>query len=113
MPPALIYRSETKNVEEILLKALPLGGPSVAEYNKKEINLSSGDTVLLMSDGFPELFDKQKEILGYDKAKEIFGKVASLPGNQIISSLCKSAEDWHSGTRQEDDITFVVIKVKS
>jgi serine phosphatase RsbU (regulator of sigma subunit) len=113
MPPALIYRSETKNVEEILLKALPLGGPSVAVYNKKEINLSSGDTVLLMSDGFPELFDKQKEILGYDKAKEIFGKVASLPGNQIISSLCKSAEDWHSGTRQEDDITFVVIKVKS
>jgi serine phosphatase RsbU (regulator of sigma subunit) len=111
MPPALIFRSGSKQVEEILLKALPLGNPSELEYSKREVKLFPQDTILFMSDGFPELFNKEKEILGYDQAKEIFSTVADLPAKQIISKLCKVAEEWHSGTKQEDDITFVVIKV--
>ena len=112
MPPSLIYRENTKSVDEIRLQALPLGGAADFRYKKQETNLNSGDTLLLMSDGFPELFNKQKEILDYQKAKEIFGKVAMFSPDEIINKLCGEAENWRADAKQEDDITFVVVKVK-
>ena len=112
MPPALIFRNETKSVEEIRLQALPLGGTSEFKYSKKETTFGSGDTLLLMSDGFPELFNKEKELLDYKKAKEIFSSVAQLGPSEIINHLCKEADNWRGNAKQEDDITFVVLKVK-
>jgi len=65
-----------------------------------------------MSDGFPELFNKQKEILDYDRAKEIFGNAASQAPKKIIEELCNAADNWKAGADQQDDITFVVLKVR-
>ena len=112
MPPVLIYREKNRQVEEIRLQAMPLGGVKDFEYAQKETSLSPGDTILLMSDGFPELFNNQKEILDYKRAKEIFGKAAVQPPKKIIEDLCNAADNWKSGTNQQDDITFVVMKVK-
>jgi len=112
MPPSLLYRENTKSVEEIRLQALPLGGAAGFTYKKQETNLNSGDTLLLMSDGFPELFNEQKEIMDYPKAKEIFGAVATFSPDEIINKLCSEAESWRADAKQEDDITFVVVKVK-
>jgi serine phosphatase RsbU (regulator of sigma subunit) len=112
MPPALIYRSKNKTVEEFRLQALPLGGTDDFQYSEKNTSFGPGDTLLLMSDGFPELFNAQKEILDYDRAKEIFGSVAELSPNKIVDKLCREADTWQGGANQEDDITFVVVKVK-
>ncbi len=113
MPPALIYRAQKQIVEEIRMQALPLGNPSGFEYFKKSAELDMGDTLLLMSDGFPELFNHQKEILDYDKAADIFKSVADKSPDEIIRSLLKAADEWKSGVKQEDDITFIVVKMAS
>jgi serine phosphatase RsbU (regulator of sigma subunit) len=112
MPPALIYRNNEKIVEEIRLQALPLGGTSNFQYSQKTVALMPGNTILLMSDGFPELFNPQKEILDYGKATEIFGSIAELSPQIIIDRLCEEADKWRGDRFQEDDITFIVIKVK-
>ena len=112
MPPALIYRYNSKEVEEIKLKALPLGGTSDFEYSKTDTLLANGDSLLLMSDGFPELFNKQKEILEYDRAKEIFNSIAESSASETINLLQKEADRWRGEAKQEDDITFVVVKRK-
>ena len=110
MPPALIYRSKSKQVEEIKLQAIPLGGPADFTYPKKETFLSKGETLLLMSDGFPELFNNKKEILDYSRAKEIFGSIETATAAETIDFLLKEVENWRGSAKQEDDITFVVIK---
>jgi len=112
MPPMLIYRVKNSQVEELRLKAMPLGGAKDFKYVQKETTLNPGDTLLLMSDGFPELFNKQKEILDYDRAKEIFGNAASQAPKKIIEELCNAADNWKAGADQQDDITFVVLKVR-
>ena len=112
MPPALIYRYNSKDVEEIKLKALPLGGTSDFEYSKTDTVLAKGDTLLLMSDGFPELFNKQKEILEYERAKEIFAAIAESSASDTIKLLQEEADHWRGEAMQEDDITFVVVKRK-
>jgi serine phosphatase RsbU (regulator of sigma subunit) len=112
MPPALLYSSKKKNVEEIRLQALPLGGTAGFKYSQLEIPIFPGDTLLLMSDGFPELFNEQKEILDYQPAKEIFTSVADLAPDKIVNELCLAADNWRGNANQEDDITFVVVKLK-
>jgi len=112
MPPALIFRNSSKTIEEIRLQALPLGGSAELKYSKREIEFSAGDTLLLMSDGFPELFNKEKELLGYDTTKQLFSVYAHLNSSQIIEQLCKDAENWRGEINQADDITFVVVKFK-
>jgi serine phosphatase RsbU (regulator of sigma subunit) len=97
MPPILIYREGTRLVEELRLKAMPLGGAKDFKYAQKETTLSPGDTLLFMSDGFPELFNKHKEILDYGRAKEIFGLVATQTPEKIIEELCNAADDWQAG----------------
>jgi len=112
MPPALIYRSASNQVEEIKLQAIPLGGPADFTYPKRETSLSTGDTLLLMSDGFPELFNQHKEILDYSRAKMIFSSIGDKSASDTIHSLLKEVELWKGEAKQEDDITFVVVKKK-
>jgi len=112
IPPIYIYRSETKSVEEILIKGMPLGGSASFPYKMRETNLSPGDTVLLMSDGFPELFNDKDEMLDYPRVKEIFKETADSSADEIIAHLNEAGEKWSNGRPQDDDISFVVLKVK-
>ena len=112
MPPALIYRKNEKIVEEIKLHGMPLGAMVNFPYNLKETEISSGDTIFLMSDGFPELMNSNKEMYGYDKVRTEFLSVGEKNSNEIIDHLKNSASEWLNDTDPDDDITFVVIKLK-
>ena len=112
MPPALIYRADENLVEEILLEGMPLGGFIGAEREEASFELQSGDTVLLMSDGLPEMLNPENEMLDYPRTKELFEEVADQSPKAIIDHLFKASTSWADGEPQADDVTLVVIKVK-
>ena len=113
MPPALVYRAATRQVEQIPLKGMPLGGPGTFPYKKTSVLLSPGDTVMLMSDGFPELFNEADEMLGYERAVEVFEEVAHKSPEEIIELFKAAVSIWMNDRAQNDDVTFVVMKVKT
>ncbi|MEM6648495.1 MAG: PP2C family protein-serine/threonine phosphatase [Bacteroidota bacterium] len=113
MPPALIYRAATGEVEVVPLKGLPLGSPVVLPYRKTCHALAPGDTVMLMSDGFPELFNPANEMFGYEQAVGIFEAVAAEAPQAIVEYFKATGRAWAEGRPSDDDITFVVFKVKS
>ena len=92
---------------------MPLGGPGAFLYRKTSAMLSPGDTVVLMSDGFPELFNAEGEMLGYERAVEVFAAVASRSPEEIIAHFRKTSETWANGRAQDDDVTFVIMKMKA
>jgi len=112
MPPALLYHANENRVEEILLEGMPLGGVIGSERQEESFELQPGDTVLLMSDGLPEMLNTQNEMLDYPKTKELFTEVAGKPPKVIINHLFKAGNEWTGRHPQEDDVTLVVIKVK-
>ncbi len=112
MPHALLYRSENKKVEEIILKGMPLGAVNDFPYQIKTTELKSGDTLLLLSDGLPELFNGKKEMFGYDRVTTEYEKVASNNAKEIIEHLKNVGSEWLNGDDPDDDITFVVLKMK-
>ena len=112
MPPVLIYRSGSKAVEEIIIKAMPLGIFNEVSFQMETTEIKSGDTILLMSDGFAERFNEKKDIIGFDKTTEIFKDVAHRSPDEIIKHFVSTGDKWAKGESQNDDITFVVIKIK-
>ena len=112
MPPALIYRASTGQIESASLKGLPLGSFADFSYSKISINLNKDDVVVLMSDGFPELFNEKFEMFGYDNVIRKYEEVVKESPEKIIEHFSSSARQWLNGGKQQDDITFVVFKVK-
>ncbi|MCK4944581.1 MAG: serine/threonine-protein phosphatase, partial [Candidatus Aminicenantes bacterium] len=112
MPHILIFRETKQSVDEIEIKGPPLGGFSDFSYQQKETKLNIGDTVLLMSDGFPEQFNEKDIMMGYDQIKEIFRRVANRTPDDIVNHLIDKSKKWRNLKAQDDDITFVVLKVK-
>jgi serine phosphatase RsbU (regulator of sigma subunit) len=112
MPFPLIFRLSTGQVEEVVLKGMPLGGFTNFPYKDKKLQLNEGDTILFMSDGFEEMFNPQDEMLGEEQVKVLFKEIAANSPDEIIEYLKKAGEAWANGRDQEDDVTFVVIKIK-
>ena len=112
MPPALLYRKENMAVEEIVLKGMPLGAVTDFPYQLKETTINTGDTLLLQSDGLPELFNSNREMFSYERVVQEFSKCAHKSPEEIIDDLKTAGSDWVEDKIPDDDVTFVVIKVK-
>jgi serine phosphatase RsbU (regulator of sigma subunit) len=112
MPPMYIYRNGSKIVEEINMKGMPLGAIKNFEYKLHEAELKSGDCILLLSDGYPELENNKNEQIGYERLKEQFAEVAEKHANEIIQYFKNNGSAWVKDADPDDDVTFVVLKVK-
>ena len=112
VPPVYIYRKDKNEVEEIDNKGMPLGAINNYPYKETKTDLKSGDVIYLLSDGFPEFSNNKKEVYGYERVKNIFKDVAEYSSEEIIEKLKNEVNNWSGGKVPEDDVTFVVIKVK-
>ena len=83
------------------------------EYGSRRVELSPGDTVLMMSDGFPELTNDKGEPLGYPAVQELFRENGTEGPEELIARLATAAEAWSGSTHPSDDITFVALRVRS
>jgi ligand-binding sensor domain-containing protein/serine phosphatase RsbU (regulator of sigma subunit) len=112
MPPLFIYRNNSQTIEEVVISNMPLGALKEVAYDVKEIKIDRGDTLLLMSDGFAELKNENKEVYGYKRARNSFEESAKREPEEIVSFLSEEGKRWTNDKETDDDITFVVIKVK-
>ena len=112
MPPLFIYRKHSGSVEEIMINGMPLGAIKDFPYKIREMEISSGDTILLLSDGLPELKNGKDEHYGYNRVKDEFKSVAEKSPDDIVSYFKNSAADWVNGVEPDDDVTFVIIKIR-
>jgi serine phosphatase RsbU (regulator of sigma subunit) len=112
MPPLFIYRKNSQSIEEVTINNMPLGAMKGIAYDTKELKIERGDTLLLMSDGFAELKNDSKEIYGYKRARNSFEEAAKKEPEEIVSYLREEGKRWTSDKEPDDDVTFVVIKVK-
>jgi serine phosphatase RsbU (regulator of sigma subunit) len=113
LPPVLVYRQKSGMVEEFLIKGMPLGGYRGFVYQQRKTDLAPGDIILMMSDGYAELFNPAKETLDLDRVRENFQNIAGgASPKKIIAELIKKGDEWRQDYPIQDDITFVVLKVK-
>jgi serine phosphatase RsbU (regulator of sigma subunit) len=107
MPPVYLYRRATRTVEEIVIRSMPLGGPGEFSNTLRSTTLKLGDTLLMMSDGLPELFNPEREILDYPRVRDLFREAAECSATGIERQLASEGKRWANGRPQDDDITLI------
>ncbi|MEJ2535535.1 MAG: PP2C family protein-serine/threonine phosphatase [Calditrichia bacterium] len=112
MPELLIYRKETGCIKEIEPGGPPLGAFGDYDYKITKAELSPGDVILLMSDGFIERQNEKNEIFGIESCKTIFKQIADSTPQEMINRLVRESDEWANKRMQDDDITFISIKTE-
>jgi phosphoserine phosphatase RsbU/P len=108
-----VHRARNGKIEEVARGATPLGTLG-ADYHDVSIDLAAGDTVLFMTDGFPELQNASGQQLGYAAAIDEFITAAKgATADDVIASLAAAAKRWNGERPPNDDVTFVVVRAKN
>ena len=110
MPPVFVYRKQKNAVEEILFESLPLGAVTGVQYKLITMDLDAGDTLLLLTDGLPELRNRTGELLEYERISDKFRSVGNQNAEDILQSLVRLGEKWTGDGQLEDDITIMIIQ---
>jgi serine phosphatase RsbU (regulator of sigma subunit) len=112
MLPGYVHRARSGKIEEVARGATPLGTLG-ADYHDVSIDLATGDTVLFMTDGFPELQNANGQQLGYAAAiDEFIAAAKGATADDVIASLAAAAKRWNGERPPNDDVTFVVVRAK-
>lgn len=89
-----------------------LAGLDDTEYDKSEIRLSSGDRLLLYTDGVTEAHGQNKTIYGDDQLKKVLNETASEKGEIVLSRILEDVNRFTEGIDQFDDITMTILTIK-
>ena len=64
-----------------------------------------------MSDGLPEMTNKNDEQFEYYRIAKLFKEIGFKSPNDIINNIIETSDNWLDGQALEDDITLLVIKI--
>ncbi|TWT62247.1 GAF domain-containing SpoIIE family protein phosphatase [Rubinisphaera italica] len=90
---------------------IPLGISTEITYDDATVKLSSGDRVVLYTDGIIEAFGTDDTQFGMDRLGAIVGR-CDLNSTTIVDAVVKQLQEFTGTTSQTDDCTLVVMKVR-
>ena len=67
---------------------------------------------MLLSDGLPEAPSPGGSLLDYPAVQKCVEQTGHLGASPVKEALIKLADEWLDGTKNPDDITFVVLEKK-
>ncbi len=92
-------------------KGIALGVVPDIGLEEKEITLSSGDVVVLYTDGVTEAINNEEEQFGQSRLLAIAEQFRSLSASDIIKRIQQEVFEFSSGQPQFDDFTLMVLKI--
>lgn len=95
-----------------MVKRMPLGSKREYPYKKTDVRLNPNDVVLIMTYVFPELFNQQREMLGYLRVESLFLEAVDRYPQEIITHLNGMSSIWLDGQEQSDILPFLCSKEK-
>ena len=109
--PLFVYWLREDRFDEMSAQGLPLGlMPDLASEPPKILDFQSGDLLVLTTDGFFEWANGQKEQFGIERLEHVVRASRHLSPKEIISTVYRAVVDFSGGTKQQDDLTAVIIK---
>ena len=86
-------------------------GPLFENATQEQLlHLKSGDICIFYSDGVTESRGSKEEELGYERLREIVGRVGHGSAREIKEEILKSVREYAGSSNVEDDMTLIVLK---
>jgi sigma-B regulation protein RsbU (phosphoserine phosphatase) len=83
--------------------------PSV-DYGVQKLELNSGDTAVLFTDGITESRNKDNKEFNEDRLIKLLQKNMKLSAQKILEKVNQEVEKFTAGAERMDDMTLVIIK---
>lgn len=92
---------------------LPLGVREGTGYLSSEIDLQSGDMLLMYTDGVTDAVNEENEMFGSQRLGALFSELGTPkpPPGEIVAAIRQRLSAFAASARQFDDITLVAIRV--
>ena len=107
--PPLVGRAGGK-IEQLSSGGFPLGILPMAEYEVGEIQLFSGDALIIYSDGVSEANNLREEEFGMERLSEVVRKNLSASAAGIRDKIEAALSAFTQTAPANDDITLVIVK---
>jgi serine phosphatase RsbU (regulator of sigma subunit) len=113
-PPYLLRpNSGPVQIEELATGGTVVGMFPKAQYQEGAVDLHPGDLLVMFTDGVPEAQNPQEEEFGEERLKSAVTGMVCRSVDEIVSRLERELKDWIRDAPQYDDLTTVLMKVKS
>lgn len=109
--PVFLLRNQQGRIDTLPVASVPLGIMPNAGYDDwQALSLNPGDTLVALTDGFFEWEDSSGHCYGPERVCQSILRHAGLPAARMIENIHRDLLNFIKGTRQQDDLTAVVIK---
>ena len=98
-------------IETVRVSGLPLGLFDDADYQETEIELHSGDVIVVCSDGLEDCLYEQGGQVTDGRLDAWVRRLSHRSAQEIAEELVLASEPTDSGEEPADDRTVVVMKV--
>jgi serine phosphatase RsbU (regulator of sigma subunit) len=97
------------------VRRLETGGPVVgliefAPYDQETVQLTTGETVVIFSDGVSEALSTAGEEFGDDRLQAAIEEAGDVPAMALVDHLVAVVKTFTKGAAQSDDITVMVVR---
>jgi sigma-B regulation protein RsbU (phosphoserine phosphatase) len=104
LPPLWVVEGKLRGLPEI--KGMSLGVKPDSEYEKGEIILSPGESLLFLTDGVTEAENERDELFGNDRLSR---HIESASGPPYGAGLLNAVNLWRGTAEASDDLTMLEI----
>ena len=110
--PAWLYNPKLDRFEDLKGPGLPLGVDEAFAYRSStKTGLKEGQVIVIGTDGIWEERNAAGEMFGKQRFQEIIRRNAAAAVEEILEAVFQEHAEYTRGTRAEDDITLVIIKL--
>ena len=106
--PPMILRTDGR-IEELPATASVLGMFHPWEAEVEEVQLNTGDYLVIFTDGITEAMNDEGEEYGEERLRQAILDHAGQPVTEMLDAITSAVEEF-SGAVQEDDVTLVVAR---
>jgi len=111
--PPIVYDPQSDTFVELELGQIPLGIMEQVDYQENVYDrLGSGQVIMIATDGVWEMQNEENMLYGKGRLYEFIRKNAHRPASEISKLLHESLSRFRGSEHQEDDVTFVIIKIQ-
>jgi PAS domain S-box-containing protein len=112
MPAFFVRRRHAKTVERVEVAGTPLGVRCKPSFDARILDFDPGTTMLLFSDGLPELLDAHDRELGEKAIGECLASASDASADETLARVVAVADEWSGGRTAADDVTVMVIRAR-
>jgi sigma-B regulation protein RsbU (phosphoserine phosphatase) len=110
--PGILYDPATDTFDELTGGDLPLGIVAEEAYGEyRRDGLSSGQVILIGTDGIWETCNRAGEQFGKERLRQTVREAAAGTAEQIADAVSRGLDEFRDGRPREDDVTMVVLKI--